>query len=110
MEYPVIVERKDGIWRAFIPVLSGLAGEGRSRDEALRNAQRAAEKYLASVELTTISVDVPKEPSRPPGSPTALLKALEMFAGEEEALREHFDEIAAERAREREEARQQDGE
>lgn len=35
MEYPVIVERKDGIWRAFIPVLSGLAGEGRSRDEAL---------------------------------------------------------------------------
>jgi hypothetical protein len=31
-----------------------------------------------------------------------LLKALEMFAGDEEALREHFDEIAAERDRERE--------
>ena len=104
MEYPVIVERKDGIWRAFIPVLSGLAGEGRSRDEALRNAQRAAENYLASVELTTISIHVPKEHSRPLGSPLALLKALEMFTGDEEVLRHHFDEIAAERVREREEA------
>lgn len=110
MDYPVIVERKNGIWRAFIPLLSGLAGEGRSRDEAIRNAQRAAENYLASVELTTISVPLRTEPSQEGGSPLALLKALEMFAGDEDALRKHFDEIAAERDRERERTGQQGGE
>lgn len=110
MEYPVIVERKDGVWRAFIPALSGVSGEGRSRDEALENAQRAAESYLASVELTTISVQMPQMPSQRPDSAVALLRALELFTDDEEVLREHFDEIAAERQRQRNEAHDQDGE
>jgi predicted RNase H-like HicB family nuclease len=76
MDYPVIVERKNGIWRAFIPVLSGLAGEGRSRDEAVRNAQRAAEDYLASVELTTISVPLRTEPSRQGGKPAGFAEGF----------------------------------
>ena len=47
MEYPVIVEQKNGVWRAVIPVLADLSAEGASRDEAMKNAQRAAEDYLS---------------------------------------------------------------
>jgi hypothetical protein len=70
--------------------------------------QRAAEAYLSSVEVITIKVNRPQETSMQPGGPRALLKALEAFAGDEEALREHFEEIARERQRQREEAQQQD--
>src|SRR5713101_5396795 len=108
MEYAVLMEQKQGGWRAFIPALADLGAEGRSRDEAVRNVQRAAEAYLASVEVTTIKVNLPQELSRRPGSPQTLLRALEAFAGDEEALREHFEEIARERQRQRAEAQQQD--
>ena len=108
MEYAVLIERKKEGWRAFIPALADLGAEGGSRDEAVRNVQQAAEAYLASVEVTTIKVNLPQEPSRRPGSPLTLLKALEAFAGDEEALQEHFEEIARERQKQRTEAQQQD--
>lgn len=104
MEYAVLVEQKNGVWRAFIPTLADLGAEGVSRDEVVHNVQRAAEAYLSSVEVTTITVHLPQEPSWRPGSPRALLKTLEAFAGDEEALREHFEDIARERQRQREEA------
>ena len=108
MEYPVIVEQKNGVYRALIPALSDLSAEGASRDEAVQKAQEAAERYLSNVEVTIIEVNLPQgEPLRP-GSPQALLKALEAFTGDEEALREHFEEIERERQRQREEAQQQD--
>jgi predicted RNase H-like HicB family nuclease len=110
MEYPVIVEQKNGVWRAFIPALADLSAEGATRDEAVQNAQRVAEAYLSSVEVTTITVTLPQEQPQRPGSPQALLKALEAFAGDEEAVREHFEEIARERQRQREEAQQQEPE
>jgi predicted RNase H-like HicB family nuclease len=110
MEYSVLVEQKNRIWHAFIPALADLGAEGASRDEAIRNVQRAAETYLLSVEVTTITVNQPQESPLRPGSPQALLKALEAFAGDEEAIREHFEEIARERQRQREEAQQQDTE
>jgi predicted RNase H-like HicB family nuclease len=56
VEYPLFLERKNGIWRAFIPALAGLSAEGASREEAVRNAQRAAEEYLTRVEVTTVEV------------------------------------------------------
>ena len=99
MEYAVLIERKQEGWRAFIPALADLAAEGVSRDEAVQNVQRAAEAYLSAVEVTTIKVNLPQELSR---------RALEAFAGDEEALREHFEEIARERQRQRTEAQQQD--
>ena len=108
MEYAVLIERKQEGWRAFIPALADLGAEGVSRDEAVRNMQRVAEAYLASVEVTTIKVNLPQELSRRPGSPQTLLSALEAFAGDEEALREHFEAIARERQRQRTEAQQQD--
>jgi predicted RNase H-like HicB family nuclease len=103
MEYPVIVEQKNGVWRAFIPALSDLSAEGATRDEAIRNAQRAAESYLASVEITTITVTLPQEKSLRPGSPQAVLKAAGMLKGDEEAMLQHIEEIYAERRRQREE-------
>ena len=110
MEYAVLVERTKGGWRAFIPALADLGAEGVSRDEAVQNVQRVAEAYLASVEVTTIKVNLPQEPSRRPGNPRILLKALEAFAGDEEALRKHFADIARERLRQRTAAQQQDAE
>ncbi len=104
MEYPVIVQQKNGIWRAFIPALADLSAEGASLDEAVRNAQRAAEEYLSKVEVKTIDVKLPFEQRLRPDSPQALLKALEAYTGDEEALREHFAQIARERQREREDA------
>jgi predicted RNase H-like HicB family nuclease len=108
MEYAVLVERNKGGWRAFIPALADLGAEGVSRDEAVQNVQRAAEAYLSSIEVTTIKVNLPQESSRRPSSPRTLLRALEAFAGDEEVLREHFEEIATERQRQRVEAHQQD--
>jgi predicted RNase H-like HicB family nuclease len=110
MEYPVIVEQKNGIWRAVIPALADLSAEGASRDEAMKNAQRAAEDYLSKVEVTTIKVPLPRGHSPRAGSPQALLKELEAFAGDQEALREHFEEIVKGRQRQREEAQLQDSE
>src|SRR5262245_26396469 len=110
MEYSVLVEQKNRRWHAFIPALADLGAEGASRDEALRNVQRAAEAYLSSVEVTTVTVHQPQTSPLRPGSPQALLNALEAFVGDEEAVREHFEEIARERQRQREEARQQDAE
>jgi predicted RNase H-like HicB family nuclease len=110
MEYPVIVEQKNGTWRAVIPALSDLSAEGASRDEAMKNAQRTAEDYLSKVEVTTIKVALPREQTLRAGSPQALLKEIEAFAGDEEALREHFEEIVRGREQQREEAQlQRDG-
>ena len=107
MEYAVLIERKQEGWRAFIPALADLGAEGGSRDEAVRNVQQAAEAYLASVEVTTIKVNLPQESSQRPGSPRALLRALEAFASDEEALQDHFEEIARERQRQRADVQQQ---
>ena len=69
MEYPVIAEQKNGTWRAVIPALADLSAEGASRDEAMKNAQRAAEDYLSKVEVTTINVALPREQTPRVGSP-----------------------------------------
>jgi hypothetical protein len=85
----------------LIPALANLGAEWTSRDEALRNAQHVAEAYLSSVEVASITVNQPQESSQPSAHPRKLLQALETFAGDEEALREHFEEMAKERQRQR---------
>jgi len=107
MQYPVIVEYKNGVYRALIPALSGLSAEGASREEAVQNVQRAAEAYLSTVEVATIEVALPQE-QRPqqtlrPGSPQAVLLAAGKFKGDEEAMLQHIEEIYAERRRQRKE-------
>ncbi len=103
MQYSVIVENKNGTWRAFIPTLADLAAEGTSKDEAISNAKKAAEDYLSSVEVTTIEIYSPQEQALRQGSPQAFLQAAGMFVGDEEAMLEHIEEIYAERRRQREE-------
>jgi predicted RNase H-like HicB family nuclease len=57
MEYPVIVEQHNGVWRAVIPALSDLTAEGSSYDEAVHNARHAAEVFLSKVRVTTIELN-----------------------------------------------------
>lgn len=111
MEYPVIVEQKNGVYRALVPALADLSAEAHSSDEAVRKVQAAAEAYLARVEFRTIKIHMPARQTTEP-YPTAKdwLEAVEVFAGDEEALREHFDEIEAERQQQRQEANHQDAE
>ena len=108
MEYSVIVENSNGVWRAVIPALSDLSAEGASEEEAINNAKQAAEKYLSSVKIKSIEINSSQEQMLRPSRPDELLKALEAFVGDEEALREHFEEIEKERERQREEAQSQD--
>ncbi|MBI3650677.1 MAG: hypothetical protein HY231_06475 [Acidobacteria bacterium] len=108
MQYSVIVENKNGIWRAFIPALADLSAEGTSEDEAVNKAQQEAEKYLSAVKIKTIEVNSGQQQARPYSTAQELLEALGNFVGDEEALREHFAEIAKERQRQREEAQRQD--
>ena len=110
MEYPVIVEQKNGVSRAVIPALADLSAEGASRDDAMKNAQWVAEDYLSKVEVTTINVALSREQFPRSGSPLALLKEIEAFAGDEEALRKHFEEIVGGRQRQRDEAQLQGSE
>lgn len=108
MQYPVIVEQKNGRWRAVIPALSDLSADGASYDEAVDNAQRAAEAYLAQVVLTTIEVNAP--PSKPlnPRRPQTWIQSAGKFKGDEAAMRQHIEEIYAERRRQREAAERED--
>ncbi len=102
MQYPVIVEQSKGVWRAVLPTLADLSAEGSSFDEALSNARQVAEDYLSKVVLTTIEVSAPSSPSHS-RSPRNWIESAGMFAGDEEAMLQHIEEIYAERRRQREE-------
>jgi hypothetical protein len=78
--------------------------------EAIFNSPRLSRDMDRPEEIAFADngIKVPHGQSTRPGSPQALLKALEAFTGDEEALREHFEEIAKERRKQREEAARQD--
>ena len=105
MEYPVIVENNNGNYRALIPALADLSAEAHSSDEAVRKVQAAAVAYLAAVEVRTINIPMPTARY---STAQDWLREVEVFAGDEAALREHFAEIEAERLRQREAAKLQD--
>jgi predicted RNase H-like HicB family nuclease len=102
MEYPVIVENKNGVYRALIPALADLSAEGPSPDEAVQNVRHAAEAYLASVEVRTIRLEAPPSPAPNYSTAEDWLAAVKVFEGDENALREHFAQIEAERQGQRE--------
>jgi predicted RNase H-like HicB family nuclease len=101
MQYPVLIEQKNGAYHAVIPALANLSAEGDSAVEALQKVQQAAQEFLASVTVASVELPSVEDQTLRPGSPQSVLKALEVFRGDEEALREHFAEIAAEREQER---------
>jgi len=96
MEYPVIVEQKNGVWRAVIPALSDLSAEGASYDEAVQRARQAAKAFLSRVKITIIELNEPNQELRR-GSPKSVLRAAGRFKGDEEAMRRHIEEIYSER-------------
>jgi predicted RNase H-like HicB family nuclease len=108
MEYPVIVERRNGAYRALIPALGELSAEAPSPDEAVQKVRHAAEAYLATVELRTIKLETPQV--RFYSTAQDWLAAVKVFEGDEDALREHFAEIESERKRQRDETDGQDAE
>jgi len=101
MEYPVIVEKNNGVYRALIPTLADLSAEGLSLDEAVQKVRDAAEAYLATVELRTIDIQAPKTSAQPYSTAQDWLVALKVFEGDESALNEHFAEIKDERQKQR---------
>lgn len=103
MKYPVIVERKNGAWRAVIPALSDLSAEGSSYEDAVQKVRHAAKLFLSKVSITTIELNETSQELRR-GSPKSVLKSAGKFKGDEEAMRLHIEEIYAERRRQREEA------
>ena len=100
MEYPVIVERKNGIYKALIPDLPALSAEGASSDEAVFNVQRAAKEYLATVELRKIQIELPQNFS----TARDWIEAAGIFSPDDELYKQHWAEIEAERKRQYEEA------
>ncbi len=101
MNYSVIIEKRDGLFRAVIPALSNLTAEGPTRKDAIDKAQCAAENYLAGVEVVSIEVGNGPGPLRP-DSPQAWLRAAGKFVGDEVAMLQHIEEIYAERRKQRE--------
>lgn len=104
MEYSVIIENHNGVWRAVIPALSDLSAEGASEDEAVDRAKQAAAKFLASVKIKTIAVQISDEAELRPDSPQAWLRDAGAFVGDEKEMLLHIEEIYAERQRQQKEA------
>jgi len=50
MRYRVLIQRdEDGAFVAEVPALPGCITQGKTREEALRNAQEAVQAYLESL-------------------------------------------------------------
>ncbi len=105
MTYSVIIERKNGIYRAIIPALANLSAEGDSRDNAIDKVRQAAKLYLSEVEMTTIDLDTPTGQPLRKTSPQAWIEAAGIWGEEDqEALQEYNAEIVALKQRQREAA------
>lgn len=100
MEYAVIVERKNGIYKAVIPNLPALSAEGASSDEAVRNVQQVARDYLATVEIRKIQLELPQ----PYSTAQDWIAAAGIFSPEDELYQQYRAEIESERNRQYEEA------
>jgi predicted RNase H-like HicB family nuclease len=88
MEYAVIVERKNGIYKARIPNLPDLSAEGSTSDEAVLNVQCAARNYLARVEVRTIQVPTPEIQFQKYSTARDWIEASERQRQREEAQRQ----------------------
>jgi predicted RNase H-like HicB family nuclease len=54
--FDVIVEQKNGGYRALVPALPNILAEGATRDEAITNVKNTAQHYLAGVEVATVEL------------------------------------------------------
>ena len=102
MNYSVIIEKHDGIFRAVIPALSNLTAEGPTRKDAISQAERAAESYLAGVEIVNLEIEKEATTFRR-SSPQAWLRTEPLFP-DDELFRQYLAEIEAEKELQRQEA------
>ncbi|MGE0827223.1 MAG: type II toxin-antitoxin system HicB family antitoxin [Candidatus Binatia bacterium] len=98
MKCTVIIENKDGRYRALIPSLPGLSAEGTTVEEALTGAQREATAYLARVAVESIDIDLPTASQ---SSAQSWIDAAGIFKGDQEHLK-HFADLAVIRGQQRE--------
>jgi predicted RNase H-like HicB family nuclease len=54
--FDVIVEQRNGSYRALMPALPNILAEGATRDEAIANVKTTAQQYLANVEVATVEL------------------------------------------------------
>ena len=106
MKYPVFVERKNGHWRAIIPALAGLSAEGASCDEAVFNAQVAAESWLSNVVVKTINLNAAALQNHEFATAQDWLAAVQAVPqrDDDELDRQYLADLEAEKQRQREEA------
>ncbi len=107
IEYPVIVEQKNGHWRAVIPALADLSVEGGSCDEAVSKAQAAAEAYLSKVVVRTIRVNAPAVEARRFSTAEDWINAAGKYGiadPDDELYQQYLAELEAEKQRQCEEA------
>jgi predicted RNase H-like HicB family nuclease len=97
MKCTVIIENKNGLYRALIPSLPGLSAEGTTLEEALTGVQQEAASYLARVAVATIEIDLP---TLPHSSAQTWLDAAGSFEGDQEQV-QHFVDLAATRQQQR---------
>ena len=97
MKCTVIIENKNGLYRALIPSLPGLSAEGTTPEEALTGAQQEAASYLARGAVASIDIDLP---TLPHSSAQSWIDAAGIFAGDQEHT-QHFADLAATREQQR---------
>jgi predicted RNase H-like HicB family nuclease len=103
--YDVIVERRNGVYRASVPTLPNISVEASSRDEAVANAKKAIEDFFKSAEVTTVAIDVPANEFRPYSKPSDLLRWAALHSRPADEFNEQYQaELDAEKQRQREEA------
>lgn len=101
-ELDVVVQRTNGSYRAIVLALPNVVVEGTSREEALTNVRQAVEDFLATADVTTISVNLPA-PGPLSRSPLVWIETAGGFKGDEAAMLRHIEEIEAARKQELEE-------
>ncbi len=107
MKYPVLVERKNGHWRAVIPALAGLSAEGTTCDEAVVNAQMAAETWLSNVVVRTINLNAASLQTHELSTAQDWLDAVRnapAMDDHDELYQQYLADLDAEKQRQREEA------
>lgn len=97
MKCTVLIESKNGLYRASIPSLPGLSAEGTTPEEALTGAQQEAASYLARVAVASIDIELP---TLSHGSAQSWIEAAGIFAGDQEHI-QHFADLAATRDQQR---------
>ncbi|MSQ46991.1 MAG: hypothetical protein EXR78_01175 [Deltaproteobacteria bacterium] len=97
MKCTVLIESKNGLYRASIPSLPGLSAEGTTPEEALTGARQEATSYLARVAVASIDIDLPTFPH---SGAQSWIEAAGIFAGDQEHLH-HFADLAVTREQQR---------